>query len=75
MTVKRDFLSMPEIEDFLRYLRLELNRARNTVVSYGKDLHLLVDFVTDRHQERFVAAEITTADIRAWLAEMSRRGE
>lgn len=66
---------MPEIEDFLRYLRLELNRSHNTIISYGKDLQLMTDFVTDHRPELFVTADITAADIRAWLADMARQGE
>lgn len=60
-------------EKFLTYLELELNRSRLTVEAYGRDLQELAEFLgkdTDLHD----AEEISTSDVRAWLAEMSRKG-
>lgn len=60
-------------EKFLTYMELELNRSRLTVEAYGRDLRELAEFLgkdTDLHD----AEEISTSDVRAWLAEMSRQG-
>lgn len=59
--------------DFLKYLQLELNRSEKTVEAYDKDLSELALFL-NMEEEMPEAARITTADLRSWLADMSRRG-
>lgn len=61
------------IDDFLKYLELELNRSRLTVDAYGRDLRELAEFL-GKDSDMQDAESVTTADIRAWLAQMSRNG-
>lgn len=60
------------IAEFLDYLRAEKHLAQNTVVSYGFDLKRYAEFLAQR---RLTApAEVTVADIRALLAELTQLG-
>ena len=61
------------LTEFLQYLELELNRSRLTVAAYGRDLREMASFL-GRDEEMDDAAYITTADVRAWLADMARNG-
>ncbi len=61
------------IDDFLKYLELELNRSRLTVDAYGRDLREFAEFL-GKDADMQDAESVTTADIRAWLAQMSRNG-
>ncbi len=61
------------IDDFLKYLELELNRSRLTVDAYGRDLREFAEFL-GKDSDMQDAESVTTADIRAWLAQMSRNG-
>lgn len=61
------------LTEFLQYLEMELNRSRLTVTAYGRDLHEMASFL-GRDEEMDEAADITTADVRAWLADMARNG-
>lgn len=54
------------IEKFEKYLRYELNRSPHTVEAYCRDVRQFADWLTG-----FDAASVTTADIRAWLAEIA----
>ncbi len=60
-------------EKFLTYMELELNRSRLTVEAYGRDLRELAEFL-GKDADLQDAEEISTSDVRAWLAEMARRG-
>ncbi len=61
------------IDSFLEYLELELNRSRLTVEAYGRDLREMAEFL-GQDTELPDAASISTADVRAWIASMSRNG-
>lgn len=61
------------IQDFLEYLELELNRSHLTIEAYSRDLKELARFL-DKDEELSDAVDISTADIRAWIASMSRAG-
>lgn len=61
-------------EDFLRYIRYELNLSACTVLSYKNDLRQLSDYLTGDGKEEFEAAGVTPGDIRAWIASLSREG-
>lgn len=61
------------ITDFLRYLELELNRSRLTAEAYGRDLLEMAEFL-GRDYDLSDAADVSTADVRAWIASMSREG-
>lgn len=61
------------LSDFLQYLELELNRSHLTVVAYGRDLTEMARFL-GKDSELSDAADITTADLRGWIASMAREG-
>ena len=62
------------ISEFLKYLELELNRSKLTAAAYGRDLRELASFL-GKEEEMNDAAEISTAEVRAWLADMARHGQ
>lgn len=61
------------IGEFLEYLELELNRSKLTANAYGRDLREFAEFL-GKDAEMTDAESITTADVRAWLAQMARNG-
>ncbi|MDE5871433.1 MAG: tyrosine-type recombinase/integrase [Muribaculaceae bacterium] len=61
------------ISEFLEYLELELNRSHLTATAYGRDLREFAAFL-DKDEEMEDAANVSTAEVRAWLAEMARNG-
>ncbi len=61
------------IKDFLRYLELELNRSHLTAEAYGRDLREMAEFL-GKDSDLSDATDISTADVRAWIASMSREG-
>lgn len=61
------------LTEFLTYMELELNRSRLTVAAYGRDLRELAAFL-GLDEEMETADTISTSDVRAWLADMSRNG-
>ena len=61
------------VNAFLEYLVLELNRSRLTADAYGRDLREFAKFL-GKDSELQDASSITTADVRAWIASMSRAG-
>ncbi len=58
---------------FLEYLELELNRSPLTADAYSRDLREMAAFL-GKDSELVDAANISTADVRAWIASMSRQG-
>ncbi len=61
-------------DDFLSYLRHELNRAELTAEAYERDITQFAEWLTNGRPEEFNPTDVTTADIRAWLAGMAREG-
>ena len=61
------------LTEVLQYLELELNRSPLTAVAYGSDLREMAAFL-GKDEEMVDAASISTADVRAWLADMARNG-
>lgn len=61
------------IENFLTYLRCELNLSQNTVDAYRTDLRQWRDYMeADNIAENYRL--VTTAMLRAWIADVARRG-
>ncbi len=61
------------LNSFLEYLELELNRSRLTVDAYGRDLREMAEFL-GQDPELPDATSISTSDVRAWIASLSRNG-
>lgn len=55
-------------DGFLTYLRYELNRSRNTVEAYSRDLQQFAEWLNPDSSHPLDPASITSSDIRAWLA-------
>lgn len=62
------------IEQFLDYLRLELNYSQLTVDAYGADLKAWARFATGGKPETLEAMDVTTSDLRRWIATLAARG-
>ena len=62
------------IEDFLTYLRYELNLSAYTVLCYKTDLGQMVEFLCGGDAAAFDAGTVTAADVRAWMAWLAKRG-
>jgi integrase/recombinase XerD len=65
-TPKRDF-----IKEFLTYIQVEKGLARHTLESYGRDLARL-QLWADKAGKPL--ADLTRADLRKWIAQLSRAG-
>lgn len=67
---------MTLFEDFLKYLRYELNYSVHTVLSYSIDLRQFVIFLSCGNSDASLAdndievAKITNADVRAWIVSL-----
>jgi integrase/recombinase XerD len=64
--VERDFA-----KEFLTYIQVEKGLARQTLESYKRDLERLQTWATARDKE---ITELTRADLRQWIASLSRDG-
>jgi len=63
-----------QIESFLEYIRCELNLSACTVSAYGEDLRAWADFATGGKPETLVPDDVTTGDLRTWIAHLSSHG-
>lgn len=63
---QRDF-----IKEFLTYIQVEKGLARHTLESYGRDLARLQRFADKTNKS---LEELTRADLRKWIAQLSREG-
>jgi integrase/recombinase XerD len=63
---QRDF-----IKEFLTYIQVEKGLARHTLESYGRDLARQQRFADKTNKP---LAELTRADLRKWIAQLSREG-
>ncbi len=61
-------------DEFTTYLRHELNRSPLTVEAYERDICQFVDWLTGDKPDSFTPNDVTTADVRAWIASLSREG-
>ena len=64
---------MKLVEDFLRYIRYELNLSACTVSAYRQDLKQLQQFLSPDEDE-FDPVSVTTNDLRAWVVDLDAHG-
>ncbi len=62
------------IDAFLTYIRCELNYSAYTVSSYRTDLNQWADYATGGKCDELRPMDITTADLRSWLAKEAENG-
>ncbi|MCD7970746.1 MAG: tyrosine-type recombinase/integrase [Alistipes sp.] len=63
------------MEDFLEHIKSEKRYSPNTQASYRRDLDDFTAFITGTaHGTAFDPQLVTPADIREWIADLSRRG-
>lgn len=60
------------INDFLTYIRCELNYSAHTVLSYKNDLTQWADWATNGTPENLDPQSVTRDDVRAWLAHLAK---
>ncbi len=63
-----------QIDDYITYIQNELNLAQCTVKAYNADLRQWASFATAGGKRQFVAEDVTTTDLRQWIASLSRQG-
>ncbi len=61
-------------DEFLDYLTREAGYSAHTVAAYRTDLRMWADFATGGNPERLDPTDMTAADLRVWLASLSRDG-
>ena len=59
------------IKEFLGYIQVEKGLARHTLDSYGRDLKRLERWATKMDK---AVQDLTRADLRKWIAQLSREG-
>ena len=64
--MERDF-----IREFLSYIQVEKGLARQTLESYKRDLDRLQAWANANHKQ---VTDVTRADLRKWIASLSREG-
>lgn len=62
------------IDEFITYLRCERNLSAHTVVAYESDLMQWAIFATDGHINDLQPMDVTTNDLRQWIAHLSIDG-
>lgn len=62
------------VKSFLEYIRCELNLSACTVSAYENDLTAWADFATGGKPEQLQPLDVTTADLRTWMAHLSASG-
>lgn len=60
------------IQDFISYIRLELNRSQLTAEAYERDINSFIAWLTDDGVQDFHPTSVTLSDVRAWLATLAR---
>lgn len=63
-----------KIDNFISYLRHELNRSQLTINAYERDIHQFSGWLTCFNPSQFKPEDITLSDIRTWLASLARDG-
>ncbi len=62
------------IARFLRYLQVERNASDLTIKSYREDLTALVEYLLESFQRQVSPAEVTTLDLRGYVAALGEAG-
>lgn len=62
-----------QVENFLKYLRYELNYSVHTVLSYSNDLKQFAEFLSPDSCD-FDEAMVDVADVRSWVLSLSKSG-
>lgn len=62
------------IDEYIAYIQHELNLSPLTVDAYNADLRQWVGFATSGDPDQFRADDVTTTDLRQWVAHLSRCG-
>ncbi|NIL96272.1 MAG: tyrosine recombinase XerC [Planctomycetales bacterium] len=65
---------LAEVDRFLRYLEVERNASDLTIKSYREDLQALVDWLTADEDPCPAPAEISTLDLRGYIASLQEAG-
>ncbi|HXL05029.1 MAG TPA: tyrosine recombinase XerC [Bacillota bacterium] len=65
-----------EVDGFLGYLSVEKGHSSNTICAYAHDIRTFIDFIENIHEdkENLSPSDITHLEIRAYLADLQRRG-
>lgn len=58
-------------DDFLTYIRCELNYSAHTVLSYKTDLLQWIEWSTGGKVDEFEPRDVTTGDLRQWILHLS----
>ena len=59
------------VKEFLTYIQVEKGLSRNTLESYRRDLNRLEQWAA---KTKLSISELTRADLRKWIAQLSREG-
>ena len=62
------------IDEFIKYLHLELNKSGHTVESYRHDLRQWAEFETQGQAEALRPMEVTQSDIRLYMSHLASTG-
>lgn len=62
------------VKSFLEYTRCELNLSACTVLAYENDLKAWAEFSTNGNPDQLQPFDVTTADLRTWVAHLSASG-
>ncbi len=65
-----------EIEKYLKYLKIEKNASRHTIISYENDLNQFTEFIESESEnnEAIEPESIDRLSIRLWLGHLSEQG-
>lgn len=62
------------VDDFMTYIRCELNYSAHTVLSYSTDLTQWSEWSTSGKVDEFNPLDMTTSDLRQWILHLSEQG-
>lgn len=63
------------LQQFLEYLRYELNRAPLTVEAYSLDISQFQDWLAPENPDTVDFTDVSASDVRAWLAALAKEGD